>query len=99
MDDAERLLSLARTLLARGGTLESTGSGGSIDRAQLLTALERRAMQAASTPLAPAPTPAPALTAKSAASTALSNAESALNKAAGGTPPSQLTDLERAGLE
>ena len=31
MDEAERLLSLARTLLTRGGTLESTDSGEAID--------------------------------------------------------------------
>jgi hypothetical protein len=93
MDEAERLVSLARTLMARGGTLESTDSGESIGSAQLLTALERRAVQAASGPVPPV------LTAKTAASTALANAESALKKTAEGTPPSNLTDLERASLE
>jgi trypsin-like peptidase len=92
--EARRALSLARTLLTKGGALESTDSGEAIDRTRLAEALERRIeVNLASG------SPPPSLTAKAAATEALTNAESALNKTAGGASPSNLTDLEITGLE
>lgn len=91
---AKRTLSLARTLLTRGGTLESTGAGESVDRTKLADALERRIKMSAAAGSIP-----PALTAKAAAAEALASAESALGKTAAGASPTNLTDLELASLE
>lgn len=92
-DRAGRVLSLARALLAKGGALESTAASETIDRGRLAEALERRIEQnAASRGLAPPD-------ARAVAAEVVSGAESALNKTAGGAPPSNLTDLEVAALE
>ncbi|HYP52236.1 MAG TPA: serine protease [Pyrinomonadaceae bacterium] len=96
--EAARVLSLARSLLAKGGTLESTASGESIDRASLSGALRRRAEQNAAAASGGQPHP-PSLTAQTVAAETLSAAESALNKTAGGASPSSLTDIEVAALE
>lgn len=94
MSGTRETVSLARTLLAKGGALESTDSGEMIDRTLLAEALERRI----ETNVAAGHLP-PSLTAKAAAAEALNNAESALNKVAGGASTSSLTDLEFASLE
>ena len=92
---AERAVSLARTLLAAGGQLESVGGGGeTIKRGELEEALRERAQLNATSGQLP-----PSLTAQAAAAQALANAESALQKTAGGGSPSNLTDLEMAALE
>jgi hypothetical protein len=91
---ADRVVSLARTLLATGGLLEATGAGEQISHEQLEEALTSRIeMNAASGQLPPS------LTAKVAAANALANAERALKKTAGGASPSNLTDIEVASLE
>jgi len=91
---ARRALSLARTLLTAGGSLESAGGGAAVAREQLEEALLRRAEmneQAGHLP--------PSLTAQAAAARALASAESALEKTAAGGSPTNLTDLEISGLE
>lgn len=89
-----RVVSLARSLLAKGGALESTDTGETISRQHLEQALKLRIeMNAASSQLPPA------LTAAAATAATLANAESALNKTAGGASASNLTDLEFASLE
>jgi hypothetical protein len=87
-----RLLSLCRALLAKGGALQSTNSGEQIDRAQLTKALESRIQRNLAAASAP-------LSASAVAAEALTNAQNALNKTAGGASPANLTDLEIASLE
>ena len=92
----KRLVSLARTLLSQGtGGYESINGGETIDRRQLAQALEDRITSDASMSNQLTPT----VTAKAAAAEALSQAESALNKVANDESPSNLTDIEIAGLE
>lgn len=92
----KRLVSLARTLLGHGsGGYESINGGETIDRRQLAQALEDRIASDASMSKHLPPT----VTAKAAAAEALSHAESALNKVANDESPSNLTDIEVAGLE
>jgi hypothetical protein len=95
-DTAEigRAISLARSLLKKGGALESTAAGEMIDRTRLTQALEEqiRLQMSHSAEL-------PAVTAKAAAVEGLANAENALNKTAQGASPSELTELEVASLE
>jgi hypothetical protein len=87
-----RLLSLSRALLAKGGALQSTNSGEQINRAQLTKVLESRIERNLAAV-------SPPLSASAVAAEALTNAESALNKTAGGASPTNLTDLEIASLE
>ncbi len=91
-----RLVSLARGLLKQGsGGYESMGGGEEINRQEIAEALEKRIVSDASM----SHELPPAVTAKAAAAEALSHAESALNKVANDESPSNLTDLEVAGLE
>jgi len=89
-----RAISLARSLLKKGGALESTTEGESIDRTKLALALEEQIFSQLSHNAE-----LPAVTAKAAAAEGLLNAENALNKIAPGTSPANLTDLEVASLE
>jgi hypothetical protein len=91
-----RLLALAHKLFNQGGDgYESTGGGEAIKREQLAEALETRILSDASMSHELPPT----VTARAAAAEALTRAESALNKVANDESPSNLTDLEVAGLE
>jgi hypothetical protein len=89
-----RLIGLVRTLLAKGGTLESTNASAPIDRAILAGVMERhiehnrRALEAR-----------PSLTAKIAAKETLDIAERAIRRVGGGVAIANLTDLEYASLE
>ncbi|HST23580.1 MAG TPA: serine protease [Blastocatellia bacterium] len=91
---ARRTLSLARNLLNKGGALESTNSGETIDRTRLAQELERRIQMSVAFSSLPSSVTAKAVTAET-----LTNTESALNKTAGGASPSTLTDMELASLE
>lgn len=86
----DRVVSLARSLLTKGGTLESTHSDEAIDRSELSLALEQHVLHNL---------PDSSIIAKTAAATGLANVESALSKTFGGASPSSLTDLEVASLE
>lgn len=88
-------LSLARTLLARGGVLESSNGSEKIKREELAEALENTILQEVSM----SSDRAPSVTAKVAASEALTHAENALNKTANDGSASNLTDLEVSALE
>ena len=88
-------LSLARTLLARGGALESSNGSEKIKREKLAEALENTILQEVSM----LSDRAPSVTAKVAASEALTHAENALNKTANDGSPSNLSDLEVSALE
>lgn len=92
--EATRVVSLARSLLAKGGALESTTAGATIDRIDIVDALARRA----ATTMTPGPLP-PSEAARAVAGEALANAERALSKTAGGASPTSLTDVELASLE
>ena len=91
----KRLLSLAGTLLTRGGTLESTEGSGPIDRDELAAALENRILSddsmSSELPLT--------VTAKAAALQALTQSENALRKVANDGSATNLTDLEVSALE
>lgn len=89
-----RAISLARSLLKKGGALESTAAGESIDRTNLALALEEQIRSQLSHNAEQ-----PAITAKAAAAAVLLNAENALNKTAPGAAPAKLTELELASLE
>lgn len=89
-----RAILLARSLLKKGGALESTASGESIDRTKLTLALEEQIRSQLSHNAEQ-----PAITAKAAAAEGLLNAENALNKTAQGASPANLTELEVASLE
>ena len=91
----KRLVSLAGTLLAKGGTLESTGGSGPIDRDELAAALEDRILSDDSMSNDLPPT----ITAKAAALQALTHSESALQKVANDGSSANLTDLEVSALE
>ena len=91
----KRLLSLAETLLAQGGTLESTRGNGPIDRQDLAAALENRILSDGSMSSELPPT----VTAKSAALQALAHSENALRKVANDGSATNLTDLEVSALE
>ena len=88
-------LSLARTLLAKGGALESSNGSEKIKREALAEALENRILQEVSM----LSDRAPSVTAKVAASEALTHAENALNKTANDGSPSNLSELEVSALE
>ena len=91
----KRLVALAETLLARGGTLESTEGSGPIDRQELAAALENRILSDDSMSCELPPT----VTAKTAALQALTQSENALRKVANDGSPTNLTDLEVSALE
>lgn len=92
----KQLVSLARTLLGQGSDgFESTNGGETIDRQQLAEALEKRIVSDASMSNELPST----VTARAAATEALSQAESALNKVANDESLSNLTEVEVAGLE
>jgi len=92
--EASRVVSLAQSLLAKGGALESTAAGEKINRSLLADALEQHIRRKMTGNLLEA-----SFTAKAAATEGLANVESALNKTAGGASPSALTELEVASLE
>jgi hypothetical protein len=94
--NATRLVRLARSLLAKGGALQSTNTGDKIEEAHLRAALERHIKNVTARADSP---PLQSLTAKAAASEALASAERVLNKFAGGGSSSNLTELEFASLE
>jgi len=89
-----QLVNLARALLMKAGTLESTTAGERLDRFDLQKALEEHLRSNAGVIEADA---APALGA--AAAEAVENAERALERVAGGASASSLTELEYASLE
>ena len=91
----KRLVSLAETLLARGGTLESNQGSGPIDRQELAAALENRILSDDSISSELPST----VTAKAAALQALAQSESALRRVANDGSPTNLTDLEVSALE
>lgn len=88
-------LALARTLLAKGGALESSNGTEKIKRDEIAEALENTILQEVSM----LSDRAPSVTAKAAASAALTHAENALNKTANDGSASNLTDLEVSALE
>lgn len=89
-----RAISLAGSLMKKGGGFESTAGGETIDRIQLTQALEEQIRSRLSHSA-----DQPAVTAKAAAAKGLRAAENALKKAAEGASPSELTELQIAGLE
>ena len=90
-ENLTRLVSLAGRLFQAGDGFESAGGGG-VDRDSVSEALEEQIKKRIPDDQSP-------LVAKTVAAESLANAESALNKTAGGASPSTLTDLEIAGLE
>jgi endonuclease G, mitochondrial len=92
--EAGRVVSLAQSLLAKGGVLESTAAGEQIDRSMLADALEQHIKGKMEENLLEA-----SFTARAAAAEGLASVENALNKTAGGASPAALTELEVASLE
>jgi hypothetical protein len=85
--DTARLVRTARSLLAKGGTLESAAGGERIDDTALKGAVERHLRDVE------------AVTKAAAAAEVLTNARSAFDKVAGGQGAASLTELEFASLE
>lgn len=92
-DDPLRLVRTARSLLTKGGALQSTAGGERIDDGVLREALERHLRQAA-----PAGEPGP-LAAKAAAARVVESARGALERVAAGASASNLTDEEVSSLQ
>jgi hypothetical protein len=93
-EEAGRLVNLARSLLAKGGMLQSTGAGEAISSGKLEQAVTRHVEQNAALYGLP-----PEYTAKAAAAEVVKNAERAIENVSGGAPLHRLTDLEYASLE
>jgi hypothetical protein len=89
-----RLVNLARTLLTKGGTLESTAASGPIDHAKLSAAMEQHIRRSTRTFLEP-----DSATVRVAAEEVLENAQKAIRRVEGGGSPSNLSDVEYASLE
>jgi hypothetical protein len=95
--DARRLTSMARTLLRRGGALQSTAAGERIDADVLRRALERQIeAEADRAPAVDAPDRAAE---RAAAVDIVAHAERALARADGGAGPGALSDHEVASLQ
>ncbi|HEY0431414.1 MAG TPA: hypothetical protein VGC61_06335, partial [Pyrinomonadaceae bacterium] len=88
------VVSLARSLLRRGGKLESTQGGELIDQSSLSEALEQHLLKNMVDDSAGSE-----VVAKAAAAEGLAGAESALRKTAENQSPASLNDLEVASLE
>ena len=85
----KRLADLAGRLMTNGSTLESIGEGTPLQSGQLADAIERRIVSNSSD----------GLTARAAALEAVRNAESAIQKIAGGASAGTVSDLELGCLE
>jgi len=92
-DDPLRLVRTARSLLAKGGVLESTAGGEQIDDGVLRAALERQLREHA-----PADGAGP-LAAQAAAAEVVGNARRALERVAAGESATSLSDAEVSSLE
>jgi endonuclease G, mitochondrial len=93
-NDLRQIVSLAGQLLNRGTTLESTQGGERLSRGAVSEALEQHIKDRI-----PQDQPQASLLVKTVAAESLAHAEDAINKTAGGVPPSSLTDVEVASLE
>jgi len=97
-DDRQRLVGMARSLLAKGGALQSTLGGERIESGPLQEALEQHLLDVAAHRTDAAGPPSP-LEVKAAVAEVVSHAESALDRVAGGQSAAHLSDLEVASLE
>jgi hypothetical protein len=97
-NDVQRLVGTARSLLAKGGALQSTLGGERIEGGALKEALEQHLLEVDARLADPAGRLSP-LSVKAAAAEVLSHAESALDRVAGGQSAANLSDLEVASLE